>query len=231
MVSFANDVNGNSPLYYLSITLSSNGGSGFQQMVTINSSNYSTYEAADLSNLNFQDGAGNILSSWLESGETNTSTSTNYWVKLPNGTITVIYLVFYSTSAISKDSVVSGAEPNYTATYGQYDNGSDVFDTYFNFAGTSTPTGITASGTTFNNGATVTSGSAFTTSTFGGSTGDTDIAEFLGNSAAASGVGVLGYTNSSASPVISVQSNNGYSTSYYACVVNNPTGAYCSNRA
>ena len=157
MPTFSNDVNGNIPLYYIPITLSSNGGSGFQQQITIDSNSYSSYLATDISNLNFQDGSGNILKSWLESGETNTSTASIYWVQIPNSTITEIYAVLYSTSAVSKDSTTTGCEPNYTSTYGQYDNGANVFTFYDNFAGTTLNTSkwisAVGSGTiTVNNG-------------------------------------------------------------------------------
>jgi hypothetical protein len=61
----------------------------------------------------------------------------------------------------------TGEAPQLSGTYAQYDNGSLVFNKYWNFAGTSTPTGITpevnivdnppASGSvTFNNGALIT---------------------------------------------------------------------------
>ena len=152
MPSFVNDVNGNKPQYYLPITIKNNttiaSASGFTAHLTVDSSTYSTYEATDLSNINFQDGAGNILTSWLESGFTNTSTSTVYHV-LMNQTIAAssnidIYMVFYNTSAISKDNVVTGANPLYTSTYAQYDNGTNVFKQYTRFGGLSTlPTGFT----------------------------------------------------------------------------------------
>ena len=172
MPTFSNDYNGNAPLYYIPITLSANDGNGFQQMVNINSNTNSSYYASNLINVNWQDGAGNILDSWLESGETNTSTSTIYWVKLPNATITVIYQVIYDTAATSIDGSITGAEPNYTGTYGQYDNGANVFEApYQNFSGTSTPSGWNTSGTiTFSNSAYTTSGTAgilYTTANYG----------------------------------------------------------------
>lgn len=152
MPSFVNDVNGNKPQYYLPITITNNttlaSASGFTAHLTVDSSTYSTYEATDLSNINFQDGAGNILTSWLESGFTNTSTSTVYHI-LMNQTISAssnidIYMVFYNTSAISKDNVVTGANPLYTSTYAQYDNGTNVFKQYTRFGGLSAlPTGFT----------------------------------------------------------------------------------------
>jgi hypothetical protein len=131
--------------YLLPITLYNNQSSpvtaGFQQLVPVNSLSYNAYEAADLKNINFQDGYGNILYSWLESGETNSDMLTNYWVVLPSGISSnsniVIYMCFGDPIDNLMDGVHTGAEPDYTATYGQYDNGSYVFDTYDNFTGSS----------------------------------------------------------------------------------------------
>ena len=140
-------------------------GSNFQATITVNSNTYKNYLAANISNACFQDGAENLIKSWLGSGETNTSGSTVYWVLLPNsipgsGTQT-IYLTFQSTSVNSMDGSITGAEPNYTGTYGQYDNGSSIFSYYQNFSGSSLPTGwsISSSGSasySVNNGITMT---------------------------------------------------------------------------
>lgn len=164
MVTFANDVNSNPPLYYLADTLGSNGGNGFQQQVIINSSTYAAYEGAALLNINFQDGAGNIIDSWIESGETSSSTSTVYWIKLPNALITTVYIVFYGTGATSKDNSVTGGEPNYTGTYAQYDNGANVFGFYDNFAGVS----LNVAWTTYGTGLTATVNNGLTLSRAGG---------------------------------------------------------------
>ena len=164
MPTFVNDANGNTPLYYIAVTITNNQSSSttanMPVYVSVNSNTNSSYYASNLINVNWQDGNGNILDSWLESGETNTSTASVYWVKIPSsitgsgGTLT-IYQVIYATSATSMDGSVTGAEPKYTATYGQYDSGANVFTNYTNFAGTSAPTGWTTqtnSGTiTFNN--------------------------------------------------------------------------------
>jgi len=56
-----------------------------------------------------------------------------------------------------------GEAPQLSSTYAQYDNGASVFNNYWNFAGTSLPSGWTTSGTgsaTVNNGLTVSSGGA-----------------------------------------------------------------------
>jgi len=131
-------IGSNSVLYYVPITITNSQStaspSPFQQMVTVNSSNYSKYLASNLQNINFQDGSGNILNSWLESGNSNTSTSTIYWVKLPNGipansSITIYYCI-YATSVNAFNTTNTGVAPNLTSTYGQYDNGSNVFTQY-----------------------------------------------------------------------------------------------------
>jgi hypothetical protein len=128
------------------MTLTNNQGSNtpanLPVLISINSSTYSAYEAANLSNINFQDGRGNILASWLESGETSSST-TNYWVKIPSaitgsGGTAAVDLVFYPTNANSKDSSTTGAEPLWAGgSYGQYDSGAAVFSMYDNFKGSS----------------------------------------------------------------------------------------------
>jgi hypothetical protein len=143
MSTFVNDDNGNSPVNNISIMLGSNSGSGFQQKVDFNPSNFpSSYFASDLSNINFQDGAGNLLYSWQEThAPTTSSTDVIYWVKLPNSTINTIYLVLVSTTSSSYSTNHTGVEPNYNSTYAQYDNGTNVFSNYWNFSGTSLPTG------------------------------------------------------------------------------------------
>ena len=75
-----------------------------------------------------------------------------YWLKLPNATITTVYIVFVATTASSISATHTGAEPNYSATYGQYDTGASVFNNYWNFAGTTLPSTLT----TLANGGTAT---------------------------------------------------------------------------
>ncbi len=59
----------------------------FPQLVTINSNALKSFEAGNLQNVEFFNAAGTVLNSWLESGNTNTATSTNYWVNLGGSTI------------------------------------------------------------------------------------------------------------------------------------------------
>ncbi|HMF30396.1 MAG TPA: hypothetical protein VKK79_03215, partial [Candidatus Lokiarchaeia archaeon] len=162
-------VGGNTPLYYFPVTLANTQGSAtpanLQQQITTNPSLYSAYYASNLANVNWQDGNGNILNSWLESGASSSSTTTVYWVNLGSNTIAAnggltIYEVVYATSVTAIDGTHTGAYPTYTGTYGQYDDGSNVFTAlYDNFAGTSLKAGwTTLSGCTptVNNGVTLT---------------------------------------------------------------------------
>src|SRR5271166_4069958 len=142
MVSFATGTK-----YYVAVTLtnsqSGSVASGTQVKVIVNSSSYSSYEDTTLKNCNWQDGAGNILYSWLESGETNSSTSSVYWIKLNSsiagsgGTLTIYFCFYASGTNNFSSSGTTGAEPKFTGTYGQYDNGANIFTFYDNFAGSS----------------------------------------------------------------------------------------------
>ena len=169
-------LNGNGqivPIIY-SITITNSQSSAtpapFQQMVQIPST-YIPY-------IRLTDSSGNLLYAWLESISNGTAT---IWVKLPNeigaNSSITIYVIGYDSGF---DGNYWGEAPQLSSTYGQYDNGANVFTNYWNFAGTSTPSGITIysnSGTgsiTFNNGMTLKGGTsaspgqttAYTTSSF-----------------------------------------------------------------
>ena len=157
------EVNGNSVQYYIAITITNGESSAtpspFQQQITIDSDSYSSYLASGLSNVNFQDGSGNIIDSWLESGNSNTSTSTIYWVSLANGiganSSVTIYYCIYATTVNAFNTTNTGVAPQLTSTYAQYDDGASVFPVYYNLAGTTLDSRIsTLSGVTLtqNNG-------------------------------------------------------------------------------
>ena len=103
----------------------------FQQMVTINSANYYSYESPDLSNIEFFDINGSIIYSWLEDGNSRTSTST-YWILLPNGipakSTTTVFMGFASTSANLFNGNKTGEAPHLSETMGQYDNIAKIMD-------------------------------------------------------------------------------------------------------
>ncbi|MEM3862392.1 MAG: hypothetical protein QW203_07940, partial [Thermoplasmatales archaeon] len=101
----------------------------------------------DLGNIRFSsDQAGNnLLYAWLESAPqgtftqgTNVSsyTSSNVWVNLgnnvipANGSLTIYMQVLAAGTEF--DGVYWGANPLWTSTYGQYDNGAKVFSLYVN---------------------------------------------------------------------------------------------------
>jgi len=100
-----------------------------------------------------------------------------WWINLSNGipansNITIYMAVgSYNTNYYSLYYPYVGEAPQLSSTYGQYDNGQDIFNYYWNFNGTSTPSGVniyTSSGSvTFNNGVTIKGG----TSTTGGENG------------------------------------------------------------
>jgi hypothetical protein len=161
-------------LDYVPVTITNNQGAAtpnpFQVRITWNPSTYSGYEASNLGNVRFCSDIActTMLNGWLESCTPSCSTSAtsaSAWVKLTSaisasgGTLT-IYMVFLS-SATAFDGSHWGEAPSLSGTYGQYDNGANVFAFYDNFAGTSLSGKWTkiasASGVTFtvNNGLTV----------------------------------------------------------------------------
>jgi len=159
-------------------------------MIVVDSATYSSYEQSGLQNVEFTtspNAQGTVLDAWIESNPSSTSTSTTYWVNLPNGigagSSITIYMNFMPSSVMSS-SGPTGEAPQLSPTYAEYDDGASVFDNYWNFAGTSCPSGWTCSGATINNGVTIPYSSyAYTTSNFGYNTNI--IVDFYGNFPAA----------------------------------------------
>ena len=88
-------------------------------------------------------------------------TPTTVWVLLPNGVPANSSINIYF-NVDEPDGVYTGMAPYLSSTYGQYDNGANVFNNYWNFAGTSAPSGInvysSVGSVTFNNGVTIKGG-------------------------------------------------------------------------
>ena len=162
---------------YVAITLTNSQASAtpatFQEKIVFNPSTYSTYEGASLGNIRFclDPLCPSKLFAWLESCTpscTTAATSATAWVKLTSsiagsgGTLTV-YMVFQPT-ATTFDGNYWGEAPTLSGSYGQYDNGANVFTFYDNFAGISLSgkwTTVTSGGSfTVNNGITISSTSA-----------------------------------------------------------------------
>ncbi len=148
--------------------------SGFQQMFSINPSTFAQNGLnANMSNIEFTTGVGGSgipVNAWIESGASNTATSSIIWLKLPdgitsNGGTETLYMNFLSNNNPITSGVTGYAPELWCASgcfqtgYAEYDNGANVFNKYDNFVGTSlsslwVPTGITY---TVNNGITITS--------------------------------------------------------------------------
>lgn len=128
---------GNS-LGYVPITLtnsqSTGTGSSFQQMITVTSSSYSQYINSGWSNVEFTYNApagsgGTALQAWIESGASNTASSTVVWVNIPAGIAAnanaVVYMNFVSGNVMSA-SGPTGEASQLSGTYGEYDNIAQV---------------------------------------------------------------------------------------------------------
>ena len=113
----------------------------FQQMVVIDSSEYSQYEAPNLQNVVWYYPNGTIIPAWIESGASSASNATVWWLRLrgfPAHSSLTVYMGFAAPNySFLSASGPTGEAPQLSPTYGQYDDGNLVFNFYDNFAGTS----------------------------------------------------------------------------------------------
>ncbi len=130
----------------------------FQQMVNVPSSVFTGYantaSGTAFQNVEFFYANGTVIPSWLENY---TSSNALYWIKLPSvpaETSFTVYLGFAPTSTNLFNTVNDGEAPQLSSTYAEYDDGVNVFNNYWDFAGTSLPSGWTQVGTGYsiNNG-------------------------------------------------------------------------------
>ncbi|EQD36213.1 hypothetical protein B2A_12232, partial [mine drainage metagenome] len=75
-------------------------------------------------------------------GNSNTATSTVYWLKVPGNFLpasssNTLYMGFAASATNLMNTVSTGEAPQLSASYGQYDDGAAVFD-YYNVNPTST---------------------------------------------------------------------------------------------
>lgn len=130
-------------LYYVPITIENTQpiptSAPFQQLLTVDSASYSSIEASNLQNVEFFDAGGNVVPSWLESGDSNLATGTVYWLLLgsgiPGDSQAYVYMGFGSVNVNLFNSLVTGEAPQLSPVYGEYDDGARVFGFYDNFAG------------------------------------------------------------------------------------------------
>jgi len=203
---------------YVPITLTNSQSSAtpspFQQMIQINEGNYANYIAynGNIANFEFYTQSGQILPAWIES---NSSGKLITWVKLTpsiaaSGKLT-IYLGFASktTNLLSSSGTTGiGEAPQLSSTYAQYDNGASVFTNYWNFAGTSCPSGWTCSGATINNGISIPEPSYAETSTNYGLNAN-QIADAYGNMPTPTTYYNAGFAYTNPTSVSSASSGNG----------------------
>ena len=159
--------------YYSQITISNSQSSAtpnpFQQMINFTSSDsgFSSIATGNFGqNVEFFYYNGTVIPSWLENY---TSTNALWWLKIaaiPSGSSETIYVGFAPTSTNLFNTVNDGEAPQLScpnpsdtvscSTYAEYDDGVNVFNNYWNFAGATLPSEfseVNAGGTiTVNNG-------------------------------------------------------------------------------
>lgn len=154
-------------LYYIPVTIKNTQqyyatNNSYNQPVAVDSNAYSNYLAPNLQNVEWFTVGGTVIPSWIESGNSNTATNTVYWLKMPFGLVeggsATIYMGMTSPSInLLSNSGNEGEAPQLSPTYGQYDNGANIFQFYDNFVGNTLSSkwisGVTGSSTvTVNNG-------------------------------------------------------------------------------
>ena len=227
-----------SPTAYVSVTLTNSQTTAtvknMSQLIKVDWSTYATDLNANVSNVRFYNSttfsSSSELSGWIEDNNTTTATSSNVWVNL-SGTIVpasgsvIIYMAFLAKTA--SWSSHWGLAPQLSTTYGQFDNGANVFEFYDNFKGTTLNavwTEITNDGGTIavNNGLTLTpAGTEYTGGIYESKKSFTEpsiiesLSEFATTSATAwakHGIGIV--STSEVSTIIS--SYHGDVNSYYS---------------
>ncbi|MCL4451185.1 MAG: hypothetical protein M1327_00975 [Candidatus Thermoplasmatota archaeon] len=113
----------------------------FDLEAKVNSAALSKYEAAGLQNVEWFWSNGVTIPSWIQSGANSSSVCTVYWLRLnfsiPANSNSSIYMGFESTSTdlMSGYNGNQGEAPQLSPSYGEFDNGKNVFAFYCNFSG------------------------------------------------------------------------------------------------
>lgn len=173
--------------YYLPITLSNSQGNAIAAntpiSLTVNALQYKQYYLPELQNAKLFFSNGTTINSWLEGNASNEIQSSNlymsnniiYWLNygwpstfLPanTGTATTnsIYLGWAGNVLTAANTLINGLStgesPFLSSSWGEYDNGKNIFSYYTNFAGNSLPASWYSSGNVIvDNGLTITGGS------------------------------------------------------------------------
>lgn len=111
-------------------------------MVVVNSNTYSAYINPQWNNVEFTTGTGatgTVLQAWVQTNASSASTHTIVWVKIPAGVAagtSTIYMDFMPSNIMSANGP-TGEASELSGSYGQYDNGGNVFALYDSFPGSS----------------------------------------------------------------------------------------------
>ncbi len=143
----------------------------FAEHIVVNSSQFSAFENSNLSNIVFTTFGGTIVPSWLQSGNGNTDNNTSYWLRINSSIPAHGFMAMFMDYAPLGSNILNnysiGEAPQLSGVYGQYDDGSHIFNFYDNFAGTKLNTSKwidTNSNYVVDNGITFTKGDAYITS-------------------------------------------------------------------
>ena len=177
-------------------------------------------------NVEFFYSNGTVIPSWLESYS---GSNAIWWLKLgsiPASSSITVYMGIASTSANLFNTVNDGEAPQLTcsnpsdtsscSTYAEYDDGANVFNNYWDFAGSSMPSGFTfTSGLklTVTNGLTINSTEAaqygyYSAASYSTNTIVEEDLEFTGIASIYSGQAGVGITDTSISEWSSFALNN-----------------------
>ncbi len=104
--------------------------SPFQTAIEFNPSTYSSYEASDLGNIRFFSGSTELYS-WCETGCTSASSSSIFWVKLPQGVAassTLSVNMSFGANTLNYDGNYAGEAPQQSPVYGEYNNVNKIMN-------------------------------------------------------------------------------------------------------
>jgi hypothetical protein len=120
----------------------------FQVLLMFPNVQYSGYINSQWNNVEFStlpNGRGAQLEAWVENSPSSAAGNTAVWVNLPDGIAansnSTIYVEFMSTNIMSAFGP-TGEAPQLSAQYAKYDNGAYLFPLYYDFNGTSMPSGL-----------------------------------------------------------------------------------------
>ncbi len=131
---------------YLNYTIPSN----TQLRISVNALAYSGYESNTLNNTELFFQNGTIAYSWMEGNISNelqssslpSSNSVLFWFKSPPSnsylgaeSANAIYLGFAENTATLMNNLTTGEAPQLSPEYGEYDNGANVFNMYWDWKG------------------------------------------------------------------------------------------------